>query len=282
LAHRAGKPVVVYWTTGIITKTAFANYSGKRLKDQLARSMARIHNLYARGLARRAALNIIINQDEYGLLGKPANTHWAIPMRITDTDIKPPLRRMFQEFQVVYAGRLSQHKGVFDLLDAVALLAPEYPHLRLVLAGDGPVREGLSEKIKQYQLEDKVSLPGQMDKDNLFSLMSRSHVMALPSFNEGSPRVLWEAWAAGIPVIMTPVGAVDKHVTHNLNGLLVPPGYPQELAAAIKTLMDDETMRYQMALAGNETVVRYSWEAQIAEMAEALKRLMHDHRVTKP
>jgi glycosyltransferase involved in cell wall biosynthesis len=189
---------------------------------------------------------------------------------------------MFQEFQVVYAGRLSQHKGVFDLLDAVALLAPEYPHLRLVLAGDGPVREGLSEKIKQYQLEDKVSLPGQMDKDNLFSLMSRSHVMALPSFNEGSPRVLWEAWAAGIPVIMTPVGAVDKHVTHNLNGLLVPPGYPQELAAAIKTLMDDETMRYQMALAGNETVVRYSWEAQIAEMAEALKRLMHDHRVTKP
>ena len=205
-------------------------------------------------------------------------SYWVVPLLVQEKDVLPPQPRRETEFRVVFAGRLTRHKGVFDLLEAVASLVPAFPELRLSYLGDGPVRETLEAEVRQRHLEGVVNLAGQIDRGRLFEMLAQSHLLILPSWSEGLPKIIWEAWAAGLPVITTPVGSVTRHVLPDYNGLLVSPGDSRGLAKAIASLMTNEGQRFRLACGGNETVRKYSWESQIADLAEALKRVWYNRK----
>ena len=79
-------------------------------------------------------------------------------------------------------------------------------------------------------------------------------LFVLPSLNEGLPMVLLEAMAAGVPVIASPVGAIPLVVEHGVNGWLVAPGIPHQLAEACSTLRKESGLRRQIAAAGKAVV----------------------------
>ena len=140
---------------------------------------------------------------------------------------------------ILAAGRLSREKGHADLIAAAAQLAQMrgVPPFRVVIVGDGPERDALAQQAKARGIGDKVAFAGfQRDVAPYFAM---ARVLALPSHSEGSPNVVLEAMAAGLPIAATRVGGVPEILVHGRTGLLLPSSDPGAMAAALRELLTD-------------------------------------------
>lgn len=158
-----------------------------------------------------------------------------------------------EEKVIIAIGRLSREKAHIHLVRAFEhLRARGSGALRLVIAGDGPERRMLEQAAGKG-----VVFTGQVrDPAPYFAI---ADVMALPSLSEGSPNVLLEAMAAGVPVVATRVGGIPEMVEDGVSALLAPPADPPALAAAIGRLLDDPSLAAAIAdKAGALLARRYS------------------------
>jgi teichuronic acid biosynthesis glycosyltransferase TuaC len=132
---------------------------------------------------------------------------------------------------VVYVGRIVRDKGMLDLLDAFAQLAPAHPDLSLVLVGDGAARAECAARAQA--LGPRVRLVGARPLDEITRWLAAADLFVLPSWYEGTPNVLLEALACGRRAVATAVGGIPDVLTSASLGELVPPREPAALAAAI-------------------------------------------------
>ena len=140
---------------------------------------------------------------------------------------------------ILAAGRLSKEKGFADLVAATAQLASmgDLPAFRVVIVGDGPDRDALTRQAEALGIGDKVVFAGfQRDMAPYFAM---ARILALPSHSEGSPNVVLEAMAAGLPIAATNVGGVPEIIENRTTGLLTPSGDPAAMAAALHELLTD-------------------------------------------
>lgn len=136
-------------------------------------------------------------------------------------------------FTMTCIARLMPQKGHADLLHACAQLAAQGLDLRLLLAGDGPLRQELTALAARLQLTNQVQFLGVVPHAELPALLARSDLIVLPSYWEGMPLALIEALSVGKPIVASAVGGNPEIVHHGENGLLVPPGDVPALVAAL-------------------------------------------------
>jgi glycosyltransferase involved in cell wall biosynthesis len=148
--------------------------------------------------------------------------------------------------------RLSPEKGQAVLLQAVQLLRAKYPQVRLLLIGEGEDRTRLRRLADQLGLDGAVRFLGM--RSDVPELIASCDLVALPSLQEGSPLALVEALAAGKAVVATETGAVPELIQHGHTGLLVPPGNPRVLSAALGYVIDDREMRRKLGSQGVQMV----------------------------
>jgi glycosyltransferase involved in cell wall biosynthesis len=134
-------------------------------------------------------------------------------------------------------GRLDPVKGYDDLLAALRLLKDEGLTFRCVIAGVGPDERRLREVIDQNDLGDEVRLLGL--RDDVPSLLHAFDVAVMSSHSEGAPLAILEYMAAGLPIVATRVGGIPELIEDGVHGLLVPPGDPAGLAAAVGRILRD-------------------------------------------
>ncbi len=134
-------------------------------------------------------------------------------------------------------GWLTEIKGHRFLVDAVAQLKPEHPHLHLVVLGSGDQHEELLRQASKAGISQTVHLVGR--RDDVEIALAGMDCFVLPSLNEGMGRALVEAMAAGLPVIAGRVGGVPALIEDEKNGLLVPAGDSLALAAALRRILSD-------------------------------------------
>lgn len=157
--------------------------------------------------------------------------------------------------EVLCLGRLTQQKGTYDLIEAVATLVAKYPSMRLVLGGDGE-EDGARQAARRLGIEQHVEIKGWVTGASKTLLLSSASIFALPSYAEGLPVSILEAMAAGLPVISTPVGGIPEAVSDGVEGFLVRPGDVSGLAGALDLLLGNESLRLNMGLAGLAKVDR--------------------------
>jgi glycosyltransferase involved in cell wall biosynthesis len=140
--------------------------------------------------------------------------------------------------------KLWEGKGHALLLRAFAQMSPRWPQARLLIIGDGPLRQPLNTLVQELQLADRVVFAGfRTDVPALTHLLD---VAVLPSLFEGLGRAILEAQAAGKPIIGSRVGGIPDLIEDGANGLLISPGSVEELAAALERLCADEALRRQL------------------------------------
>lgn len=144
-------------------------------------------------------------------------------------------------------GRLQPEKGVDIFLEAVARVVPHFPRARYVVIGDGPLRASLVAHARDLGLEDFVHFAG--THPDARSLMSSMDVLAVPSRTEGSPLVVLEAMAIGLPIVAAAVGSIPQQIRHHLEGLLFPPGDYAALAEALLCVLRNPTDACRLGLA---------------------------------
>jgi glycosyltransferase involved in cell wall biosynthesis len=152
------------------------------------------------------------------------------------------------------AGRLSPEKGFADLVEAAALVRRADPALRFILFGDGRLRLDLERRIAGHGLQAQFVLGG--FRTDLDRFLPHLDLLVLPSYTEGLPNVVLEAFAAGVPVVATAVGGTPEAVEDGVSGYLVPPGDPPALARRILDALSDEPRRRAMGQQGRNRVVR--------------------------
>jgi glycosyltransferase involved in cell wall biosynthesis len=173
---------------------------------------------------------------------------------------------------VLYLGHLYRAKGLYDLLEAFAVVRESRDRLRLVLAGEGPEAHHLGRFAAELGLEvgagAAVELPGWVGPPEKATLLAEAACLVLPSHNEGLPLVLLEAMHAGVPIIATSVGGVPDVVRDGREALLVPPHDVEALSRALSSVVDDPQLAEGMAGAAHErALARFTPEAMAARLA---------------
>ncbi len=149
-------------------------------------------------------------------------------------------------------GRLVPVKGHAILLEAFRILSQFYQNVILIFVGEGPLRVQLEAEASRMGLGKSVIFSGHQEQS--YDFINMMDVFVLPSLHEGIPMVLLEAFALSRPVIASRVGGIPEVVSHGYSGVLVSPTSADELATAIKLLIEDPSKAVAFAVAGRGQV----------------------------
>ncbi|GAA6181779.1 MULTISPECIES: glycosyltransferase family 4 protein [unclassified Shimia] len=158
------------------------------------------------------------------------------------------------ETNLLFVGRLAPVKGLPILLRALEPLKAEYPDIHLTVIGDGPGRTALESQTSAAGLSENVSFVGYKSQSDVAKTLAASDLFVLPSFAEGVPVVLMEAMAARRPVVATQIAGISELVTDGASGLLVPPGDPEALSAAMAKILANPARATGMGIVGRAKV----------------------------
>lgn len=175
--------------------------------------------------------------------------------------------------EILYAGMLNRNKGYADLIRAFARVAARYPDWKLTIAGEGELREA-RRLVADLGLTGRVSFPGWVRGEEKDRLFRRASVFCLPSYAEGFPMAVLDAWAYALPVVSTPVGGLRDRLVDGENVLFFTPGDVAGLADRLERLLSDGACRARLSeaslgLAG-ESVGLECVNKRITSLYEAL------------
>lgn len=156
-----------------------------------------------------------------------------------------------EDCNFTFMGELSERKGIHDLLNAFSQVKSE--NSRLLIAGNGDI-DSLKVLCDEIKILNKVEFLGWINNEQKLELLAKTDVVILPSYAEGLPMSVLEAMSVGLPVITTPVGAVEDAITHDVHGLLVEPGNIPQISQAITELSDNASKRKAL---GDEAKVKF-------------------------
>jgi glycosyltransferase involved in cell wall biosynthesis len=167
---------------------------------------------------------------------------------------------------LTFAGRMGRQKALEVGLAAVAAS----PGVTLLLAGDGPERDAMERRAAEFGLGDRARFVGPLDRNGVLELFRAADASLLSSSWENFPHTVVESLAVGTPVISTAVGGVPEVVTDGENGLLVPAGDPDALAAAIRRFFEEPGLRERLAAATVVSVAGHGREETLSRIEAVL------------
>ena len=164
-------------------------------------------------------------------------------------------------WNLVFVGYLSQRKGMYELLPAIArLVKAGHSRLKLFLVGRNELGSYISDFIRQHGLEKNVVLVGSVHHSRIKHWMHFADAFILPSHSEGLPTVLFEALYSGKPSIFTRVGGIADVVESEEHALLIEPGSIDAICAAVERLMDDTMLAEKLSRQGHALIRdNYTW-----------------------
>jgi colanic acid/amylovoran biosynthesis glycosyltransferase len=169
--------------------------------------------------------------------------------------------------EILCVGRLSPEKGHLVLLEAFGKLKERGIPAKLSIVGDGPMKDALAERTEELGLRDIVAFTGPLEPAEVARRYRSCYLTVLASFSEGVPVALMESLAHARPVVATNVGGVCELVDDGVNGLVVPPGDPEDLAIALAKLLSEPALADEMGRRGAEKVrTAFNEERSAAEL----------------
>lgn len=171
-------------------------------------------------------------------------------------------------------GRMVWQKGFEFFLRAVPDVVRALPNAKILLVGDGPLRNSLEALSKEHIGKKNVLFVGFWR--DIKEILSIVDLVVAPSIREGFPMVTLEAMAMAKPVIASNIDGITEQISNGVNGLLVPAKAPKAIADAIIKLLNDKAYAKEIGLAARNSVVqKYSVEKMIAETEKVYLSLLN-------
>lgn len=269
---------VPLWRDGLILALARAHRRRTLVfvrgwRDEVA---ARLDHAPWRGLFRRThgrADRVVALADRFAerlaALGVPRD-RLTVSRTMYDGRLIQPRAGRTAVPRLLYVGRLSRRKGVFELVEALGRLKTAGVACEARINGhaaDATVMPQLQEALARHGLADRCAIGPYLDGPAKFEAYARHDVFVLPSHHEGCPNALLEAMGAGMDIVATAVGAVPEIVRAGVNGHLCPPRDATALAAALaRACADPAAMTARGSLNAAEAAQRYECEPILTQM----------------
>ncbi len=210
-----------------------------RAQKRIAGVLARAHAVIVLGERwREFFASIGVPRERLVVFSNPVALPAALPQRVPRS-----------QAVVACVGLVSEAKGTFDLVEAVARLSPATrARLKVVIAGDGE-HAMLRQRVSRHALGEHVEVRGWLEPKQRDALLASADAFALPSHREALPMALLEAMAWGLAPVCTPVGSIPEVVEHERDALVVPVGDIGALALALERLALDAGLRARLGAA---------------------------------
>jgi glycosyltransferase involved in cell wall biosynthesis len=231
-------------------------------------------------ILRNVCLALALSEAEKGQYKKMGISEDRIRIVPNGIDLSPfaclPSKGSFKkkygirdaEKVILYLGRIHRIKGVDLLLDAYSELLERRRDIRLVIAGpDDGFESALRRRARELQLEDKMLFVGALYGRDKIEAFVDAQVYVLPSRYEVFPNTVLEAWACGVPVVVTDVCGISG-IVRKTGGVVVPRD-KHRMSVAIASIIDDDMLRNQLGENGKRLVRReFEWTAVIEKIEQ--------------
>ncbi len=257
---------------------AVCTLHGFMLRDGIYKRVGPLMAAVERWQSRRTdayiAVSNALKQHFVQSVGLPEAKIVVIPNPVEVPPVEAIGSRPAGSLQVIgTSGRLVREKGLDTLIDAVKALGDAAPVL-LRVAGDGPAREELQQRVRKHHLESKVTFLGYVD--DMYGFFAGIDVYVQPSVSEGFGLACAEAMAMGIPVVVSDAGGLSELAGHGEFGLVFPTGRTEALSQAISRLLADKELRDELGQKGRESILLRFSPAGVADKTLALYQSILD------
>ena len=262
-AHATGRPVLVHVHTPDL--------------EHFRRS-SRIHGSAMRWMFGRAARVIALSEAMATELREIAGPEPLIdvlynPVALENFDCSPRGRQ--GPPRLLFMGEVGERKGSFDLVKALQALQQEGVPFQARFCGNGDL-ERLQREVAG--MGDAVAIPGWVSGKERLAEYRNTHLVVLPSYQEGLPMTILEAMAAGLPVVSTPIAGIPEAVEHERTGILVKPGDIAGLQAALRRLLTNPGLRERMGAAGRHRAEQhFDVDVVVARLREIWGMVVREH-----
>ncbi|MFS0661269.1 glycosyltransferase family 4 protein [Niallia alba] len=186
--------------------------------------------------------NQIINRIE------PKSKKYILRNAVKIPDIQNKLK--LRNINLVFLAVVIKRKGILDLVHAskgvISKLSAMGIKCKIIVGGDGELLPTIKDMVEESGIQENYEFLGWVDGDLKTSLLKKTDVLVLPSYNEGLPLSIIEAMSYGIPIITTDVGSINEAVKDNINGFLINPGDQEALEEKIIQLISDSSKYIKM------------------------------------
>lgn len=180
-----------------------------------------------------------------------------------------------EHISVLAVGQLMKRKGYHILIEAAKITKEHNPHIRWTIVGDGSERPVLEKLIQEFDLHDTVFLDGAQPHEKIPDYLDAADIFTLPcvigtdNTRDGIPVALMEAMAWQLPVVSTNIVGLPELISSGLDGILVAPDSPVELAEAVMLLADSPDLRDQIgAAAAAKVASEFNAKRSAIQLAE--------------
>jgi glycosyltransferase involved in cell wall biosynthesis len=168
---------------------------------------------------------------------------------------------------ILYSGRLLAMKGVDVLVNAIPKISRIAGKGELLFVFAGPGNYGkYKTKLDNLNVKSNYIFAGPVSRETIMSLIKKSEIVVVPSYNENCPYAVLEPMAYGKPVVASNVGGIPEIITDGLDGLLIKPGHPEMLADKIALLLAETPMKNLLGQRAKTKIAnKFSWQANISK-----------------
>jgi glycosyltransferase involved in cell wall biosynthesis len=234
-------------------------------------------------LSRADGIGVLSSEERDNFLDAevPANKVFVIKnvveakATVPDSHFRAKLKLPDQAPLLLFIGRFIEAKGLADVIQACSLLSERNQDFMLLCVGDGPARAHAESEVNRLGLSSQVRFFGYVSEEEATEFYANSSMLVFPTYHyEGFPMVIFNAAAAGLPIITTRIRAAADYLAEPENCLWVKPRSPGQLAEAIHTLIVREDERKKMGANNKLLAARFSAETVTREYLESYRRVL--------
>lgn len=219
--------------------------------------------------------------EYYSILVRRKTRFLILPMTVDLSRFPQTVTNLGAKRNITYCGDLSQRKdGTQTLVRSFAVIAKDYPDLKLIMIGDNKDKNvvlELKELTKELGIERQVEFPGRVDYHDIPAMLLKSRLLVLSRPNSlqaegGFPTKLGEYLATGIPVVVTAVGEIPKYLTDGVDAFIAEPDSVESFAAAMQRALNDLELSEKVGSGGRLIAERsFSHSVQGVRLSEFLE-----------
>jgi glycosyltransferase involved in cell wall biosynthesis len=238
-------------------------------KQYLKWGIRRANYVFAASVEIRNIAKDLVPNKNIEALTNPVDTELFSPER------KPTIEKNEDEYLLVCPRRLVEKNGVHFLIEAMPEIV-SHRKVKLVIAGDGPLRDSIEKRLKELRIEDKVTFLGAVPNEKMPGILISSDLIVIPSLMEATSIAALESMSCGKAIAASRVGGLPEIIDEDV-GFLMEPGDPEDIARKINiALKDTNLLKKKGKLARKKVVENWSSEQLVNEHFKIYKNIIEN------